>query len=231
VKQYDGDMALMHPNRAKMIEVALELLPHRTSDSLVGLELGIGTGYFTQRFLQNFPASRVMAVDGAVTMVELARMRLGELADRVQFVVGDFRSLRQLVGSTTKVDIVFSSFALHHLTADEKLEVVEQAVSLLKPGGWFVNADITVANEVDIEQRIQDIRVEGIVRRANGADPRFMDAATTRAFLDQLEAEDCDCPLTLREDLEIVRKAGVNADLFWKEYREAVYGGPVIEPQ
>jgi tRNA (cmo5U34)-methyltransferase len=227
VQQYDRDMALMHPNRAKMVDVALEILPFAANAPLSGIDLGVGTGFFTQRFLQAFPAAQVTAVDGAVTMVELARMRLGELADRAHFVLGDFRNLQQLVDDVAPVDIVFSSFALHHLSADEKLAVIRQAVSVLKPDGWFLNADLVVAEEPAIERRIQELRVEGIVHRANDADPRFMDADSTSVYLSELESADGDQPLTLREDMEIVRNAGLAAELFWKEHREAVFGGPV----
>jgi hypothetical protein len=38
---YDSDMELMHPNRNKMLEVILELLPIRPADSFTALDLGI----------------------------------------------------------------------------------------------------------------------------------------------------------------------------------------------
>ncbi len=46
------------------------------------------------------------------------------------------------------------------------------------------------------------------------------------AFLDNLEATEGDQPLTIDEDLTMLRACGVsNATVFWKEYREVVYGG------
>jgi hypothetical protein len=99
-------------------------------------------------------------------------------------------------------------------------------LNFLKPEGWFLNADLIVAADQHMEARIQKIRVEGIVRRAAGRDSRFTDAASTRRFLDDLEARDQDKPLTLSEDLRVLREAGLeNASVFWVEYREAVTGG------
>ena len=97
---------------------------------------------------------------------------------------------------------------------------------MLKPGGWFLNADLTAAADKLTEARIQEIRVSGIVHRAGGRDRRFLTASSTRAFLDDLEARDNDKPLTLMEDLKILREAGLdNASVFWVEYREAITGG------
>ena len=44
--------------------------------------------------------------------------------------------------------------------------------------------------------------------------------------MNDLEASEGDQPLTLEEDLRILRDCGVAAEVFWKEYREAVIGGP-----
>ena len=89
-------MELMHPNRSKMVQVAIEVLPFPRTAALRAIDLGIGTGYFTKQFLNHFPNSRVLGIDGAQAMVELAKARLTSLASRVQFVIGDFRNLQQL---------------------------------------------------------------------------------------------------------------------------------------
>src|SRR6267142_206844 len=99
VKTYDVDMELMHPNRSKMIQIAIEVLPFPRTATLRAIDLGIGTGYFTKQFLDHFPNSRVLGIDGAQAMVELAKARLRFLASRVQFGIGDFRQLQELAPS------------------------------------------------------------------------------------------------------------------------------------
>ena len=227
VAAYDADMQVMHPLRSKMVAVALEVLPFKASAELTAVDLGVGTGFFTARFLEKFPSSKVVAIDGAASMIELARARLGPVADHVRFVVSDFRELSRIVSGAGSVDVMFSSYALHHLAPADKEDVIRQAVGLLRPGGWFFNADIVVAETAEIERRLQELRVEGILHRAAKGDERFASVATTRAFLDNLEATEADQPQTLAADLEIARLAGLaQVEVFWREYREVVLGSP-----
>ena len=226
VKTYDADMELMHPNRSKMVQVALEVLPFPKTAALRAIDLGMGTGYFTERFLNNFPNSRVLGIDGAQAMIELAKARLTSLASRVQFVIGDFRKLQELAPDAGTIDVVFSAYALHHLSRPDKETVLRQVVELLVPGGWFVNADLIVSDSPELENRLQQIRIAGIVERAHGSDSRFVDSASTRRFLADLERKEADQPLTLAEDLELLRSSGLkNVSTFWLEYRELVNGG------
>ena len=226
VATYDADMEIMHPNRHKMVQVALESLPFSRDSALQALDLGIGTGYFTELFLSEYPNSRVVGVDGAEAMVSLAKARLSCRSCQVDFRVGDFRSLERLGVCSEVFDVVYSSYALHHLNREEKRALIEQVFGLLRSPGWFVNADLIIAESPQIEERIQEMRVNGIVKRAEGRDPRFQDAASTRRFLDELEQTDGDQPQTLQTDLEIMRNAGIHgASVLWLEYREAVLAG------
>jgi tRNA (cmo5U34)-methyltransferase len=226
VKTYDADMELMHPNRSKMVEIALEVLPFPKTAALRAIDLGIGTSYFTECFLNHFPNSRVLGVDGAQAMIELAKARLTSLAARVEFIIGDFRKLQQLVPAAGAFDVVFSAYALHHLSRLDKERVLQQVVALPVPGGWFVNADLIVADSSELENRLQQIRIAGIVERAGGADSPFADSTLTRQFLTDLEFKEADQPLTFAEDLALLRSSGLrNVSAFWLEYRELVSGG------
>ncbi|HTG16265.1 MAG TPA: class I SAM-dependent methyltransferase [Blastocatellia bacterium] len=209
-----------------MVQVGLEVLPFPKTAALRAIDLGIGTGYFTERFLNNFPNSRVLGIDGAQAMIELAKARLKSLASRVQFVIGDFRKLQELAPGAGTVDVVFSAYALHHLSRSDKETVLSQVIELLVPGGWFINADLIVADSPELESRLQELRVGGIVKRAGGSDNRFSDSASTRDFLANLEKNERDQPLTLAEDLALLRTSGLkNVSAFWLEYRELVSAG------
>ncbi len=227
VRTYDADMDIMHPLRWKMTEIALEVLPFHQTRSLRALDLGVGTGVFSKRFLEKYPNSKVVAIDGADAMLELAKSRLGELAQRVEWVVSDFRAMPATVIRPDTFDVVISSYALHHLNAQEKLVVLKSVVRAIKPGGWFLNADLVVAEAPDVERRIQEIRVESVIDRAPPQDRRFRSTDATRQFLDDLEATEQDQPQTLDNDMRILRESGIaSAEVFWKEYREVVIGGP-----
>jgi hypothetical protein len=69
-------------------------------------------------------------------------------------------------------------------------------------------------------------RIAGIVERAGGSDNRFADSASTRQFLVDLERKEAGHPLTLAEDLALLRSSGLkHVSAFWLEYRELVSGG------
>jgi tRNA (cmo5U34)-methyltransferase len=225
VESYDADMEVMHPNRSKMVQVALEILPFHRESVLRALDLGIGTGYFTKKLLEHYPNCLVVAVDGAKAMIDLAKERLGASAGKVDFRLGDFRHLKQLVRGAAIFDVVYSSYALHHLNRNDKQAVIGRIFELLRPAGWFLNADIIVAESPEIEQRLQELRINGIVERAASRDTRFRDAPSTRRFLHELAEGDADQPQTLLEDLRILKGAGFRAaSVFWLEYREALCG-------
>jgi ubiquinone/menaquinone biosynthesis C-methylase UbiE len=226
VAAYDADMDLMHPNRSRMVEIAIEVLPFEPGAALTALDLGAGTGHFTAMFLEAYPRAKVVAVDGAEAMLDLAKTRLGDRAAGVEFVTGDFRDLRSLVTVTDGFDVAYSSYALHHLDPPEKTVLVRDVLSLLRPAGWFVNADIIVAEAPAVEARFQQLRVDGIVRRAGGADERFVDQEAARRYLNEMEARDGDQPVTLAVELRVLRDGGLrDVAVFWLEYREAVTGG------
>ncbi len=224
--RYDSDMAIMHPLRTKMISIALEFLPLDPLVQAVALDLGVGTGLFTQRFLDSFRNASVVAVDGAASMLRLAASRLEGQADRIEWLLADFRHLPETAVAADSYDVVFSSYALHHLDAKEKETLLRKIVGTLKPGGWFVNADLVVSGSACLEKRIQEIRVSSVTARAPHGDLRFQDEVRTRKTLDDLEAEEQDQPLSLDDDLRILRRSGLrDVDVVWKEYREVVLCG------
>jgi len=226
VVSYDREMEIMHPNRSKMIDIALEVLPLNSDSQFTALELGSGTGYFTKQFLEKFPKTTVIAVDGAASMVELAKERLRTFTDKVDFRVSDFRKLNDIMAPDEKVNVVFTSYALHHLNIKDKTEVIKTIIRILEPGGWFLNADLVMPESPEIRERIQNIRINGIIKRGKHIDKKYRDFESTGKFLQKLEAEEHDQPLTLLDDLKIMKKSGMrNVSVFWLEYRELVLGG------
>lgn len=138
-------------------------------------------------------------------------------------------SIRAILG-IAPLDVVFSSYALHHLSIEAKRAPLSRAFSVLAPGGWFLNADLVCHPDPAIEEVIQRVRVAGIVSRnaaSTEPDPRFVDAAQVRSFLDGLEESEGDNPLSVTEDLALFLECGIQSPtVFWNEYRETVMGGP-----
>jgi tRNA (cmo5U34)-methyltransferase len=219
-------MDIMHPNRHRMVEVIVDVLGAGESAPSCVLDLGTGTGFLLQRLLARFSHTRAVAVDGARPMLELARARLGELAERVDFRVGDFRELARICAGVPAIDAVVSSFALHHLPPESKSALAETAFALLGPGGWFLSADVILAEDDFVEDLTQRLRARGIVARAGGRDARFLDEAGTRAYLGRLEEHEGDQPQRLVSDLAALDRAGFeHVAVLWRDTREVVIGG------
>ena len=190
------------------------------------LDLGTGTGFLSAQVLQTFPRAQVIAVDGAAAMMQQARARLREKAQALTWKICTFQELAQTTADLPWLDAVVSSFALHHLSAEQKLELYRALREKIQPGGWLINADIVAMPETEIEARYQRLRCLGIQQRARqqlGEERTLEDIA---ASLAKLEQEDGDQPLALASDLQLLREAGFHeVDCFWKETREAVWGG------
>ncbi len=230
VSQYDAKMNLMHPNRAKMAEVVCAMPPFDAHETVTVLDLGTGTGFLTAYVLQAFPRASIIAVDGAAAMVQQAQARLHEKVQVLTWKICAFQELAKTASALPALNAVVSCFALHHLSAEQKLELYRALFGKIRIGGWFVNADIVAMPNSKIEERYQQLRGLGIQQRARQllGEERTLEAIA--AELAQLEREDGDQPLRLEHDLQLLREAGFQeVDCFWKETREAVWGGVKLD--
>lgn len=226
VATYDFDMDVWHPNRTKMALVVCEILPFYTNDNLRILDLGVGTGYLTHKILETFPNARVIAVDAAELMIEKAKLRLKNHLKQITFQTSTFQELPDKEATLSPMDVVVSSFALHHLYKEEKLILFRYIHSILKPNGWFINCDIFKATDTVLEDRFRYLHRLGIQQRIKRIKHQEKSIDQISSELIEKEKKDGDHPLFLMEDMELLKKAGFRTtECFWKEYREAVYGG------
>lgn len=226
IKRYDADMNLCHPNRDKMLEIAINFLKTTgITDSPVVLDLGIGTGCFSWALLKSFPKAKIIGVDGSQTMLDTAKTRLEPLKGNIEFRQGDFRNISEILAKEKIIDAAVTSFSLHHLNPKDKTEVLKTIRQHLRPNSWCFNADAIVGDTL-VEELWQNMRVAGIVKRAKGTDPRFMDIASARKWLDEMSANEKDQPITLPEELDIFTHAGFShVSVLWAECREMVICG------
>lgn len=226
VATYDLDMDVLHPNRARMASVVCEVLPFDKAENVRILDLGVGTGYLSQRIIETFPHARIVAVDVAELMIDKAKLRLKNHLSQVTFQVSAFQELPDKISTLSPVDAVVSSFALHHLYREEKLTLFRYIHSLLKPHGWFVNCDIFKTADAMLEARFRRLHYQGIQERTRKIKRQEKTLDQISSELAGKERKDGDHLLFLTDDLQLLAEAGFRtAECFWKEYREAVYGG------
>jgi len=124
-----------HPLRAGYGRT-LAAVAARAEGAAAILELGSGTGNLTVAL----PATvAITCVDVSPRMVEFAGPKL-RFRQNVRFVVDDM--LHYVCSNSIPVDAVVSTYALHHLTDREKLQLAVCLKGSLGPGGRLIVGDL-----------------------------------------------------------------------------------------
>ncbi len=226
IATYDLDMDVWHPNRKHMASIVCEILPFDRSENIRVLDLGVGTGYLTHKIVEVFPGASIIAVDAAGMMIDKAKIRLKAQLGKIEFKKTTFQELPDIVKDIAGMDAVVSAFALHHLLREEKLKLFRYIHSILKPDGWFINCDIFNAEDPANEALYRRLLYKGTQERSRSLKNQEKSLDYIASEYTSKEKRDGDNPLTITKETQLLSEAGFRmVDCFWKEYREAVYGG------
>jgi ubiquinone/menaquinone biosynthesis C-methylase UbiE len=162
------------------------------------LDLGCGDAATLAPVLQGVTLSRYTGVDLSPTALALAAQTLETLGAPVELVEADFLDALQ---REDRFDVVYSSFALHHLTTAQKAEFFRRAARRLAPGGLLLLVD--VAREEDETLPVYHAHYTGWLR----ASWPQLEAAEREAVCDHILA--CDMP----EPLSVLRAQAESAGL------------------
>jgi len=164
--------------------VALHAARQRNASYTV-FDGGAGTGLVSAEILQCVPASTVIALDNSEEMLGVLRARLiASYPERHHAVrgdlLGDFVAHVRTETDVESFDAVVLTFVLHHFSADERLQVLKRARSLVKDSGILICADLLTfgGNE-------QPRFTNALADRAQ----LETEAAITRAFDERVEEE------------------------------------------
>jgi ubiquinone/menaquinone biosynthesis C-methylase UbiE len=120
----------------KVLDRLIQLSSPKPSDACV--DLGAGTGFVTTALAPL--VSWVVTVDVSSAMAAALTERAAE--DGLRNVSAEVKDLREFQLPAASVDLVVSSYALHHLSNRDKRVLVAQAARWLRPGGRLVIADM-----------------------------------------------------------------------------------------
>ena len=137
VDYYDDWMRVALPSYAGIFAAALEQIPFEKNASIRVLDLGAGTGLFSWRVLEEYPAAQFTLCDLAPKMLEIARGRFAAYPSQFTYLVEDYRQ----TPADQKFDLVISSLSIHHLSDEDKRALFIRIYSLLEDGGLFINID------------------------------------------------------------------------------------------
>jgi trans-aconitate 2-methyltransferase len=97
------------------------------------LDAGCGSGRVTEALAERLPRGQVIALDGAPSMIDAARERLGRFGDRIEYVVADLGEPLPIDGP---VDAVVSTATFHWVPDHDAL--FANVAAVLRPGGRLV---------------------------------------------------------------------------------------------
>ena len=104
------------------------------------LDLGCGDASFIAGALRGTRVSSYTGLDLSATALALARENLAGVVDQPELVQVDL--VEGLRGGGGRFDVVFSSYALHHLSLDEKSAFLGDCRAALRPDGVLAIIDV-----------------------------------------------------------------------------------------
>jgi len=104
------------------------------------LDLGCGNARFLAPILKQFSPALYQGVDLSEAALEEAQSYLTELPCPVMLTRGDL--LEEIEMTDTRWDVIFTGFALHHLTSEEKARFFQAAGRCLSDTGWLLMVDV-----------------------------------------------------------------------------------------
>jgi ubiquinone/menaquinone biosynthesis C-methylase UbiE len=131
------------PYASDQIEVMLRLLASGERPVERFLDLGSGSGLLAIGLLTRYPDARATLVDFSEPMMEAARDLLEDDVTMPRFVIADFAmpSWLEKVSSEAPFDAIVSGYAIHHLPDERKRALYAELLTLLAPGGFFINVE------------------------------------------------------------------------------------------
>jgi putative AdoMet-dependent methyltransferase len=131
------------------------------------LELGSGTGNLSALIAS---CGELVSVDVSENMETIAKPKMRHLANR-RFIKADI--LEVFTKELGKFDAVISTYAVHHLTDQEKLRLFVLVCDHLLPGGAAVFGDLMVQNSSEKEEKIQQYLTNGDQATAQAISEEF----------------------------------------------------------
>lgn len=176
------------------------------------LDIGAGTGLFSEMVLQKYPLAHIELIDISVEMLQIAKQRLISYPN-VIFTHGNINDIRII---ENRYDAVISSLAIHHLEDSDKKNLYRNIFQGLKNGGQFVHAEQVLASNKHLQEVYHNTWLDKITKSD----------LTAKAIEQGLERVKLDKRTALEIQLSWLKEIGfVNVDCLYKYYDFVVMKG------
>ncbi len=212
-KEFDDIIIKLIPYYEQMISALIDAIPFSKNSTIRIIDLGCGTGTIAKKISERFPYSKIVCLDIAANMIEIAKHKM--LKHKVsEFIVGDFAQIE----FKENFDVVISSLALHHLETDaDKIKFYSKIYQILNNSGVFYNADVVLAS-TEYQQKVNIARWKEYMNKSVALEE------IENKWIPTYEAEDR--PAKLIDQLKWLEQIGFQyVDVIWKYYNFGIYGG------
>lgn len=172
------------------------------------LDIGSGTGLFSNIVLQKYPKAKLTLIDLSDKMLEVAKERFKSYKD-FEYIVDDYTKHN----FDKKFDIIISALSIHHLSAFDKESLYKKCYDMLNEHGVFINVDQVLSPSLEIEAMFSRLWKDSVEK--SGLNSEEIQKAYERVSFDK--------PSTLADQLKWLNNAGFkNADILYKYYHFCV---------
>ena len=117
------------------------------------LDLGCGDSAFIAKVLSKYNVVNYTGIDLSQEATKLALDNLHFIAEKVRFFHCDIlEAMQQKPLNKERFDVIFSSYALHHYTLQEKQEFFNQTKNLLTKNGILVIVDVVLTEHQSLKE-------------------------------------------------------------------------------
>ncbi len=225
-QRYHSQTGFDPARKQEMLDIALRLLRELAPAGASLLEIGCGSGLFTQKLSASRHFGTIHATDGADAMLEIARSQLAQAVTPVTLTMLDFTQhdwSSQFL--PLRFDAVTSSMALHH--AEDKQQVFREVFEVLAPGGVFVFADHMAGSSPSVDRLIDRERGRVKLASVSATDNNLPTDEDLERFAEadrqsqEKQGNRCE---SVSSYLNYLQGAGfTNADCLWRSYWLAVF--------
>jgi len=211
--QFDSIIVKIITYYETMLSALIDSIHFDTNDAIRIIDLGCGTGTIAKRLFEKFPNAKIVCLDIASNMIDIAKHKLSDHKN-TEFIIGDFSK----INFEEQFDVVVSSLALHHIESDEeKKEFFKKIYTILGKNGQFINADVVLASNDFLQNLYFDRWIE------------FMNKSVSLEEINNrwlVNYKNEDRPSRLVDQLHWLEEIGFGTvDVVWKYFNFAVYTG------
>ena len=110
-----------------------------TSQPFSLIDLGCGDCSSISDVLSNKPLTQFIGIDAAPDVLTLAENNLSKINCDKEFICADMTTA--LTSLSSPVDIIYTSYAVHHLPYQEKFDLIQTCHGKLKENGFLLMVD------------------------------------------------------------------------------------------